>query len=91
MLWDPTGEVSMDYWVYQDENWLDKRWTFIIDPDGTLQAMEISAEGLWRSTAEIIRKIEALQHMRDNPWMVCPNSWKDKWTLNPWEDLVGKI
>lgn len=91
MLWDPTWEVSISYNVYQAENGLAKRWTFIIDPDWILQAMEISAEWLWRSVDELIRKIEALQHMRKNPWMVCPNSWKKKWDMQPWEKLVGKI
>jgi NADH-dependent peroxiredoxin subunit C len=91
MLWDPTWETSMAYWVYQEESGLDKRWTFIIDPDGVIQAMEVSAEWLWRSTQEIIRKIEALQHMRTNPWVVCPNSWKKDWDLKPWEALVWKI
>lgn len=91
MLWDSTWETSIVYWVYQPENGLAKRWTFIIDPDWVLQAMEISAEWLWRSVDELIRKIEALQHMRKNPWIVCPNNWKKKWELKPGEKLVWKI
>lgn len=91
MLWDPTWEVSLAYEVYQPENWLSKRWTFIIDPDWVLQAMEISWEWLWRSMDELIRKIEALQHMRKNPWIACPNSWMKTWGLTPWEKLVWKI
>ncbi len=90
MLWDPSWEISSDYWVYQ-ENWLAKRWTFIIDPDGILQSIEISAEWLWRDVWEIERKLEALQFMKTNPWTACPNKWKKNWELKPGEKLVGKI
>jgi len=91
MLWDASWETSRAYWVYQEHNGLDKRWTFIVDPDWILRSIEISSEWMWRSADETIRKIKALKHMAENPWQVCPNKWADKWTLNPWEDLVWKI
>lgn len=90
MLWDPSWETCLDYWVYQEDG-LAQRWTFIIDPDWILQSIEISAWGLWRSVAELERRIEALQHMRKHPWMVCPNQWKKNWDLKPSEKLVGKL
>lgn len=91
MLWDATWDTSIAYDVYQDHNGLAKRWTFIIDPDWILRSSEVSSEWLWRSADEIIRKIKALQHMRDNPWTACPLKWAEKWDLKPWEDLVWKI
>lgn len=91
MLWDASWETSRLYWVYQEENGLDKRWTFIIDPEWVVRSIEIASEWLWRSVDETIRKIKALKYMAENPWVVCPNKWAEKWTLKPWEDLVWKI
>lgn len=91
MLWDPTTDTSVSYWVYQAHNGLAKRGTFIIDPDWILRSCEITSEGLGRSSDEVIRKIKALQHMRDNPWVACPRKWEEKGDLKPWEDLVWKI
>lgn len=90
LLGDASGETCMSFWVYQ-ENWLAKRWTFIIDPDWILRSTEISSEWLWRSSDELVRRIKWLQKMRDNPGQVCPNNWEKEWTLTPWEDLVWKI
>lgn len=90
MLWDPSWDISIAYDVYKD-NWYSERWTFIIDPDWVLQSVEISADWIWRSAQELIRKLEALQHVRKHPDVVCPINWKKTWTLSPWEDLVWKI
>jgi len=90
MLSDANWVISSSYGVFQ-ENWLAQRWTFIIDPDWVLQSLEISAEWLGRSADELVRRLEALQYMRANPGVVCPNKWKEKWTLKPGEKLVWKI
>lgn len=68
------------------------RATFIIDPDGVIQAMEVTAEGIGRDAADLVRKITAAQYVRDTPGQVCPAKWQvgDK-TLTPSLDLVGKI
>ncbi|MCD5382700.1 redoxin domain-containing protein [Candidatus Gracilibacteria bacterium] len=91
MLGDASGETSRLYGVYQEENGLDKRGTFIIDPEGVVRSIEIASEGLGRSVDETIRKIKALKYMAENPGVVCPNKWAEKGTLKPGEDLVGKI
>jgi len=91
MLWDASWETSRAYWVYQENDGLDKRWTFIIDPEWIIRSMEIASWWLWRSADETIRKIKALKHMAENPWTVCPNKWKENWDLKPWEDLVWKL
>ncbi|PCI24917.1 peroxiredoxin [Candidatus Peregrinibacteria bacterium] len=92
MMADPTGEVSSAYGVYDADSGLADRGRFIIDPDGILKSMEITAEPLGRNVDEIIRQISALDFIRNNPGQACPMSWKigDK-TLTPGIDLAGKI
>ena len=68
------------------------RGTFVVDPDGVIQVMEITAEGVGRDADELVRKIKAAQYVRDNPGQVCPAAWKEgEETLAPSLDLVGKI
>lgn len=90
MLSDASQEISDAYGVLQ-ENGLAQRGTFIIDPDGVVQSIEIAAEGLGRSVTELLRKLEALQHIRNNPGHVCPCSWEKTGALEPSEKLVGKL
>lgn len=95
MVADPSGKIAKDYEVYIEEGedeGLALRGTFIIDPDGIVKAFEIHNNDIGRSAAELIRKIEAAQFVRDHGGEVCPASWtKGKTTLRPGEDLVGKI
>lgn len=51
------------------------RWTFIIDPDWVIRGIEVTSWALGRNSQELIRKIEALQFMRWNPWLACPAKW----------------
>ena len=45
-----------------------------------------------RSAADLVRKVQAAQHIAANPGQVCPASWKPgAETLEPSLDLVGKI
>jgi peroxiredoxin (alkyl hydroperoxide reductase subunit C) len=68
------------------------RGTFIVDPDGVIQAMEITAEGIGRDASDLVRKIKAAQYVRAHPGEVCPAKWQEgEATLAPSLDLVGKI
>ncbi|HQR88720.1 MAG TPA: peroxiredoxin, partial [Caulobacter sp.] len=68
------------------------RGTFLIDPEGVIQFMEITAEGIGRNAAELIRKIKAAQYVAAHPGEVCPAKWEEgEKTLAPSLDLVGKI
>jgi peroxiredoxin (alkyl hydroperoxide reductase subunit C) len=92
MLSDPTGKVSAAFDVLIEEVWRSDRATFIIDPDGVIQVVELSADGIGRNATELLRKLRAAQHVRENPDQVCPAKWvKGEATLSPGEDLVGKI
>ncbi|MBD3319279.1 redoxin domain-containing protein [Candidatus Woesearchaeota archaeon] len=92
MLADPTGNICRAYGTYIPEEGLSLRGTFIIDPDGKLKAFELNDNSIGRSSAELLRKIEAAQFVRKNGGEVCPANWKpgDK-SLKPGLDMVGKI
>jgi peroxiredoxin (alkyl hydroperoxide reductase subunit C) len=92
MIGDPTGEITRNFEVMREGQGLADRGTFVVDPDGVIQVMEITAEGVGRDADELVRKIKAAQYVRDNPGQVCPAAWKEgEETLAPSLDLVGKI
>lgn len=91
MIGDPSHQISTGFDVL-GEGGLAQRATFIIDPDGVVQAMEINADGIGRDASQLIDKIRAAQYVRKNPGEVCPAKWKNSGeTLTPGLDLVGKI
>ncbi len=69
-----------------------ERGTFVVDPDGKIQIVEINAGNIGRNAEELLRKVKAAQYVRANPNEVCPAKWKEgEETLAPSLDLVGKI
>jgi NADH-dependent peroxiredoxin subunit C len=68
------------------------RATFLIDPDGVIQYVERTAEGIGRSASELLRKVKAAQYVRNHPGEACPAKWEEgAATLTPSIDLIGKI
>lgn len=92
MAADPTHIVSQTFGVYDGTTGLDLRGAFIIDPDGKLLASEINYFPVGRNSDELLRKVKAFKHVRENPAQVCPAKWQPgKKTLLPGKDLVGKV
>jgi len=92
MIGDPSQTISRNFDVLDEEKGLAQRGTFIIDPDGVVQAAEINADGIGRDASTLIDKIKAAQYVRNNPGEVCPANWEEgSETLKPSLDLVGKI
>ncbi|RWR05252.1 alkyl hydroperoxide reductase subunit C [Paenirhodobacter populi] len=92
MIGDPVGTVTRNFDAMREEQGLADRATFIVDPDGVIQALEITAEGVGRDAADLLRKIKAAQYVRNHPGEVCPAKWREgEKTLAPSFDLVGKI
>lgn len=92
MMADPTGNICRAYGTYIETEGLSLRGTFIIDPDGILKSMDVHDNSIGRNTAEIIRKLQAAQYVRQNGGEVCPANWQPGTkTLRPGLDLVGKI
>lgn len=92
MIGDPNGEITRNFEVMREGDGLADRGTFLVDPDGIIQAMEVTAEGIGRDAEDLLRKVKAAQYVRANPGEVCPAKWKEgEATLAPSLDLVGKI
>ena len=92
MVGDPTGVLSRNFGVMIEDAGLAERGTFVIDPQGRIQIIEINAGGIGRDASELLRKVKAAQYVAAHPGEVCPAKWKEgEKTLAPSLDLVGKI
>ncbi len=92
MIGDHAHVISRNFDVLIEEEGAADRGTFIIDPDGVIQSMEINADGIGRDASSLINKIKAAQYVRNHPGEVCPAKWQEgSETLKPSLDLVGKI
>lgn len=92
MVADPTGTITRNFGVMIEEDGLADRGTFVIDPDGIIQVIEINAGNIGRSATELLRKVKAAQYVRANPDEVCPANWSQgRDTLKPGADLVGAL
>ncbi|MCX8498350.1 MAG: alkyl hydroperoxide reductase subunit C [Caulobacteraceae bacterium] len=92
MVGDPTGTISRNFEVMIEEAGLADRGTFVIDPEGKIQIVEVNAGGIGRDAGELLRKVKAAQYVAAHPGEVCPAKWQEgEKTLAPSLDLVGKI
>ena len=92
MIGDPTHAISSNFEVLRPGQGLADRGTFIVDPQGVIQSMEVTAEGIGRDATDLLRKIKAAQYVAAHPGEVCPAAWEEgEETLAPSLDLVGKI
>ncbi|UTD29297.1 alkyl hydroperoxide reductase subunit C [Bradyrhizobium sp. WD16] len=92
MVGDPTGAITRNFDVMIEAAGLADRGTFVVDPQGKIQIVEITAGGIGRDAKELLRKIKAAQYVASHPGEVCPAKWQEgESTLAPSLDLVGKI
>ena len=92
MVGDQTATITSNFDVLREGQGLADRGTFVVDPDGIIQIMETTCEGVGRNASELVRKVKAAIHVRNNPGQVCPAKWEEgSETLAPSLDLVGKI
>jgi peroxiredoxin (alkyl hydroperoxide reductase subunit C) len=92
LVGDPTHVISNNFEVLIEEAGVAERGTFVIDPKGRIQVIEINAGNIGRNAQELLRKVKAAQYVAAHPGEVCPAKWKEgEKTLAPSLDLVGKI
>ena len=92
MIGDPTGALTRAFDCMREDQGLADRGTFIVDPQGVIQAVEVTAEGIGRNAEDLLRKVKAAQYVATHPGEVCPAKWEEgAATLKPSLDLVGKI
>jgi alkyl hydroperoxide reductase subunit AhpC len=91
MLSDAGGRIGTVYGIYDEAAGVDIRGRFIIDPDGTIRAMEVLTPEVGRSVDELIRQVKAFQHVVATG-EVTPSGWQPGTpTLKPGPALVGKV
>jgi alkyl hydroperoxide reductase subunit AhpC len=91
MLSDAGGRVGSVYGVYDEEAGVDIRGRFLIDPDFVIRAMEVMTPEVGRNVNELIRQIQAFQHVVATG-EVTPAGWTPgKPTLKPGPELAGKV
>ncbi len=91
MLADHTLEVADAYNILGEDGTAG-RGTFIIDPNGVCRGIEVTSGPLGRNSDELIRKIEALQFMEENPGTACPAKWAlGAKTLKPSIKIAGEV
>jgi peroxiredoxin (alkyl hydroperoxide reductase subunit C) len=92
MVGDPTGDITRNFGVMIEATGLAERGTFVVDPDGRIQVIEINAGNIGRSATELLRKVKAAQYVASHPGEVCPAKWVEgDATLTPGADIVGKL
>ena len=69
IIGDTTQELADIYNVLDDEG-AAQRGTFVIDPEGTLKFILVSADSVGRNISEVLRVVEALQTGEK-----CPVNW----------------
>lgn len=93
MLSDQTGSIGRAYGVWDEDQGIELRGRFIIDPDGVVQAMEVLTPPVGRRVEETIRQVQAFQAVRASKGtQACPAGWMpgDK-VLTPGPGMVGNV
>jgi alkyl hydroperoxide reductase subunit AhpC len=91
LLTDGGGRIGEVYGVYDEAAGVDIRGRFVIDPEGTIRAMEVLTSEVGRNVNELIRQVKAYQHVVATG-QVTPSGWQPgKPALTPGPSLVGKV
>ncbi len=92
LLSDPCGDIGKLYGVFTEEGNINLRGSFIIDPEGIVQSMEVVSAPVGRDFDEAIRKLAAHKFVSENQGKAAPCSWTPgKAVLEPKPELVGKV
>ena len=92
MLSDRAGVLAKFFGVLCEKTGTAYRGTFIVDPEGIIQAYTINNMGIGRNGEEALRTLEAAQFVAEHGDKVCPAHWqKEDKTISPSENLIGKI
>jgi NADH-dependent peroxiredoxin subunit C len=92
MLADAGGKVCRLFGTYNEDEGLSVRATYIIDPEGVVQSVEMHSNDIGRNIKETLRKLRAAKFVREHKGLVCPASWEPgSGTLTTGVDMIGKI
>ncbi len=89
---DHNGQISKALGIYDEARGVAQRAAFIIDPSNILRGVEMTSEHVGRNAVEILRKLQAVQYVRQHTGEVCPASWNvGEATLRPSVKFSGNI
>ncbi|MDP3935542.1 MAG: peroxiredoxin [Alphaproteobacteria bacterium] len=71
---DLGGQIAKDYDVLSDDN-VAYRAVFLIDKNGIVRHQLVNDLPLGRSVDEVLRTVDALQHVEQQKDEVCPANW----------------
>ncbi len=93
LLSDPCAHIGKLYGVFSEDDAINLRGSFIINPNGVVQSMEVLAAPVGREFDETIRQIEAHQLVcKTKGCQVAPTAWKPGApVLEPSPEIVGKV
>ena len=91
MLADQGGEIGKAYDVYDPDAGQNVRGRFIIDPDGVVKAVEVLPPEVGRNIEEIIRQIQAFQHVKKTGEHTPAGWFPGAQSLAPKIELAGKV
>lgn len=72
---DISGSITRYFDVFETEDKLALRATFIIDPKGIVKSAEVNDNSIGRNIDEILRKLQAAIFTSKNSGEVCPVNW----------------
>ncbi len=75
LLADPCHTLSKAFDVYTEGAGLAERGTFIINPEGVIVGLEISAGNVGRNAVELLRRVQASQFVYEHGNELCPARW----------------
>lgn len=73
---DIKKEISTAYNVLDPDAGIALRGLFIIDKDGVVQHMIVNNLSFGRNIDEVLRTLQAIQHVQSHPNEVCPVDWQ---------------
>ncbi|MDR2759494.1 MAG: peroxiredoxin [Spirochaetaceae bacterium] len=92
MLADPTGKMARDFDVFNRDDGIAERGSFIINPQGKIVAYEVLAGNVGRNAHELLRRVQASQFVAEHGDQACPAKWiPGGKALKPSLELVGTI
>jgi peroxiredoxin (alkyl hydroperoxide reductase subunit C) len=90
LITDVGGRIARNYGVLHEESGIAYRGLFLIDREGTVRHQSINDLPLGRNVGEILRILEALQHVEEHG-DVCPANWtKERPAIKATLESVGE-
>ena len=76
MIGDPRHELAYHFDIFDENEGLVQRGSFIIDPEGKIVVYEVNAGNVGRNVDELLRRLLACQFVYEHGNDVCPAKWQ---------------